>query len=88
MGLAVPVAGMPSVSVSVMFPMAGSVAIAGMWWLFPPATGPYVGAMVFPPVFIYPHMAGTWGFHPHYGGPHRSHTHIYLRLAAVSATYK
>ena len=84
----VPVARIPSVAVSVMRPMTWRVTIPRMWWCFPAATCPYIGSVFFTPVFVYPHMAGTWGFYPHYSRPYRPHTHIYLRLAAISAAYK
>ena len=47
---------MPLMTVSVMAPMPGAVSPSGMWWFFPAAACPYIGAVFFPPVFIYPHM--------------------------------
>ena len=55
----------PPVSVTIMVPTTCTISVAGMWWFFPTAAVPFVIAIVFVPVFIYPHMARAWCFYAH-----------------------
>lgn len=56
---------MPPVPVAIMVPMACAVPVAGMWWFFPTAAVPFISAIVFVPVFIYPYVSWTWCCYAH-----------------------